>query len=330
MKKILGSATLLFLILIAIGASKKENSGKTSESTANTSPTETSPVNQTGPAHEAPKDTVSLNNEWENEELITIEGYSDHVMEIGISADGKYLLFNDNNDPNKDMHWSIRIDDRTYKYMGKVENTISPTVDGTPSFDNEGNLYFTTLKSYGDGYKTIYKSGFKDGVAIKPEAVDGNIYVQKNSGKILWISLDPDISNDGKYLFYSEGMFTLGTDFPNPFNVRGAERVGNTFVKMDDNIFTNVNTSNLEYAPTISTNGLELYFSRIDISGSKPKFLGIYVATRSSVNVPFGVPARIEAISGKVEAPVLSANEKTLYYHKLDGRVFKAYRVTRK
>ena len=35
------------------------------------------------------------------------------------------------------------------------------------------------------------------------------------------------------------------------------------------------------------------------------------------------------AITGDVEAPVLSGDETGLYYHRMDGGVFNVYRVTK-
>ena len=55
----------------------------------------------------------------------------------------------------------------------------------------------------------------------------------------------------------------------------------------------------------------------------------IYTATRSSTSEPFGKPRKIEAITGFAEAPALSPDEKSLYYHvNVSGR-FVIYRVTR-
>ena len=271
--------------------------------------------------------SASSNHEWSNEELITVEGYDGNAMEIGISADDAYLLFNDKQKPNKDMHWASRMDDRTYRYEGKVKNTVSPTVDGTPSFDGGDTLYFTTLKTMPQDGKSMYKARFVDGVAIDLTPIEGDIYVlgENKPGK-RWISLDPDISDDGMSLYYSEGYFSGGM-FPHPFNVRGATLTNGRFMKMDDAILAHVNTDDLEYAPAISADGLELYFTRVDAKALNP--LGIFVAKRTSKTEPFGMPEKIEAITGLVEAPVLSGDEKSLYYHRMHRGKFRVFRVTR-
>lgn len=282
------------------------------------------------PVYRAEQDIPS--DEWYNEERITIRGYTADAMEVGISQDGRYLLFNDWKGHDKDIHWAERIDETTYQYKGTVKNTVSPVVDGTPSFDAAGNLYFTSLKSYPKDIRTIYKAGFKDGVALEPVPIDGDIYITDRNkiGKELWVSLDPDVSDDGTFMFYSEGCFRPGVGFPYPFKVRGARKVAGTYVKIDERILTNINTKNMEYAPAISSNGLELFFTRIAKVRGRPKFIGIFVARRESVQEPFSRPEKIMAITGDVEAPVLSGDENHLYYHRKDGGRFMVYRVTRK
>jgi Tol biopolymer transport system component len=86
-----------------------------------------------------------------------------------------------------------------------------------------------------------------------------------------------------------------------------------------------VNTSkNLEYAPAISSSGLELFFTRLE--GTSPV---IYVATRTDATSPFGAPRKITAATGFVEGPTLTPDEDSLYYHKREGNLFVIYRVTR-
>jgi hypothetical protein len=41
------------------------------------------------------------------------------------------------------------------------------------------------------------------------------------------------------------------------------------------------------------------------------------------------VPQKIQAATGFVEGPSLSADEKSLYYHKREADLFVIYRVTR-
>ena len=162
------------------------------------------------------------------------------------------------------------------------------------------------------------------------EPVKGNIYIRNIPQQGTWISLDPDISDDGSLLFYSEGRFSPGVGFPYPFNVRGAVRKGSGFTRVDDRILANVNTDSLEYAPAISANGLELFFTRISRVNGRPEMVGIYTARRKTVSEPFSRPEKIMAITGEVEAPVLSGDENRLYYHRMNNGAFRVYRVTRR
>ena len=272
------------------------------------------------------------NHEWANEELITIQGYEHDAMEIGISPGGEYLLFNDRHKkPDKDIHWASRVNDTTYRYEGTVENTVTPTVDATPEFDGLGNLFYTTLKSRPQDGQTMYRASWQPGVAVDPQPVEGDIYVQprQENGKN-WISLDPDVSADGRFLFYSEGLFGSAV-FPYPFNVRGAELVGDEYKKISDELLANVNSDQLEYAPAISDDGLELFFTRIERrEGDAELSHGIYVTRRDSIAEPFNQPERITAITGFMEAPVLSGDEQHLYYHRMHQGRFQMFRVRRK
>jgi Tol biopolymer transport system component len=85
-----------------------------------------------------------------------------------------------------------------------------------------------------------------------------------------------------------------------------------------------INTGGLNYAAAISVGELELFFTRL--AGNSP---AIYVATRSNASSPFNRPKKIATITGFVEAPTLSPDEKSLYFHKRDNGRFVIYRVTR-
>ncbi len=270
---------------------------------------------------------------FENEELITILGYSGDAMEVDITFDGQMLMFNDRVlvVPHKNIHWASRIDDVTFQYEGEVEGINSTQVDSTPSFDEIGNVYYTSLVTCFDTdpdlrYKSVFKGLVEDGVLVRSELLE-NIYVGQNG----WISLDPDVSSNGRFLFYTQNSF----DPMNPsfavttWNVRGAERDDDGgFAPVDDATFDDINTDAFEYAPTISNDGLEMYFTRADISLGG--ILGIYKATRESIDEPFqAVDIPVAAITGVVEAPAFNGDETALYYHREVDGVFKIFRVTR-
>ena len=270
--------------------------------------------------------------EFSGEEKITILGYDKNGMEVDITADGEVLMFNDrvkDGPPNKNIHWASRIDDKTYQYEGEVTEINTDEVDGTPSFDAGGNVYFTSLGSYfpapgnTDAFKSIYKGSF-DGRHVTNVSIVENLYV----GEIRWISLDPDISNSGRFLFYTHSH-TGDTGFFDLMDIRGAtSNPARGFDRIDDALFANINTDKLEYAPTISNDGLEMYFTRADLSTAT--ILGIFKTTRASVDEAFAATgATVSAITGIVEAPSFNGDETALYYHREVGGVFEIFRVTR-
>jgi hypothetical protein len=90
---------------------------------------------------------------------------------------------------------------------------------------------------------------------------------------------------------------------------------------------SSVNRANqLTYAASISANGLELFFTRAKRTGGIPT---VYRATRSGPDKPFRHVQPVAAITGFAEAPTLSADGTTLYYHRLVGSTFQIWSVTR-
>lgn len=92
-------------------------------------------------------------------------------------------------------------------------------------------------------------------------------------------------------------------------------------------IFAKVNTDSLEYAPALSADGLELYFTRV--AGfwlmRKPR---IFHARRANLDAAFGKAVELESIEGFVEGPSIAA-DYTLYFHRrLDDR-YAIWRLSR-
>ena len=87
-----------------------------------------------------------------------------------------------------------------------------------------------------------------------------------------------------------------------------------------------VNSRALEYAPCVSDDGLELYFTRWEPGRGVP---GIYVASRTGAGRAFGIPQRVAAAEGFVEGPTLSPDGRRLYFHKKVGNRFRIFRIER-
>jgi hypothetical protein len=134
-------------------------------------------------------------------------------------------------------------------------------------------------------------------------------------------------------MIVADGTFTGGA-FPSTADLIWLQNVEGTFKRPDDSLalLAAVNTSDaLEYAPELSADGLELYFTRFTPSWllilSDPP--AIYVAKRTSTADSFSTPEYIKAMEGFVEAPTLSPDGRSLYFHKKVGNRHEIWRVTR-
>jgi hypothetical protein len=148
-------------------------------------------------------------------------------------------------------------------------------------------------------------------------------------GKPGIVTFDAEISSDGQFLYGADGDLSGGGP-PKTADIFIARRAGGRFERMADSaqVMANVNTSALEYAPAISSDGLELFFTRLRGALLWRK-LTIEHATRKNIDAAFGPSRTIDSITGFVEAPSISSNGKELYYHAKTDEVLRVYRVTR-
>ena len=257
---------------------------------------------------------------FSGETPVTVTGYADDAMEPFISKDGQYLLFNNSNaDPTKtELFYATRVDDHTFTARGVIKGANSPALDAVASMDTSGNLYFISTRSYDASLSTVYTARFSGGSVTPPQLVPGISLLKSGM-----LNFDAEISGDGATLWFDDGKFSGGA-LPNTASIVVADRQGAGFIRRTDSatLLASVNAVGLNYAPSISADGLELYFSRIaDPARPAPR---IYRASRTSVTAAFAAPQKVAAIIGFVEAPSLSADGHILYYHK---RVHGKYRI---
>jgi Tol biopolymer transport system component len=261
-----------------------------------------------------------------NPQPVTLIGYSGHAMEPFISRDGRMLLFNNSNDPNEntELHWAERVTDVSFRYRGKIDGANSPALDGVPSLDQDGLLYFVTTRSYEATLSTIYRVRFRKGVATDPELVKG---LSLNTPGM--VNFDLEISADGQWLIGVDGDLT-GGPVPRSADMFLARRIGDGFERFKNSaaLMREINTPDLEYAPAISADGRELFFTRMSGALFWRKFT-IEHAVRATADEPFGPPKTIAAIEGVVEAPSLSSDGRTLYYHAKVDDLYRLFAVTR-
>ncbi|HEY0796238.1 MAG TPA: hypothetical protein VGD64_10695 [Acidisarcina sp.] len=265
----------------------------------------------------APTSTV-----FQNPQRVTIAGYNGDAMEPFLSRDGKYLFFNNLNEPsvNTNLHWAERIDDLQFKYRGEIGNVNTPALEGVPSMDRSRNFYFVSNRSYDKTASTLYSGKFADGAITDIELVPGVSLAKPGI-----VNFDAEISADGDTLYFVESEFSRRGE-PKSARIMAAHRSGNTFVRdpASEAIFKTINTAGLNYAPATTASELEIFFTRTDGHS-----VGIYWAKRVNKSQPFDNPVRLAAPTGFVEAPTLSPDEKSLYYHKKEDGHLVIYRVTR-
>lgn len=259
-------------------------------------------------------------------ELVTLLSYTGDVMEPFISRDGTHLFFNNAGGPtDKDLFFATSVTPTIFQYQGAISAINSATVDGVPTVDNANRFYYVSLATYGVDLATVH-TGTWSGTAVTGSTPLTSLTFTTP----LILYFDVEVSADGSTLYLSEGDFTGGVSVPHTADLVVSVSTGSGFARDPNSaaIMANVNTGKLEYAPAISANSLELFFTRLDAATSEA---GIYRTTRSSISGVFGPPQFISAIDGFVEGPALSPDERSLYYHRLSttSGKFELYRVTR-
>ncbi len=256
-------------------------------------------------------------------QTVEIRGYHGIAMEPFITGDGQLLFFNNSNDAaaNTDLHVARRVADLTFDYVGPMSAVNTGALEGVPSVDASGELYFVSTRSYETTLSTVYRSQL-DGGGL--EIVPG---VSRKQGGI--VNFDAEISSDGQTLWIVDGDLT-GGPVPKEADLVITQRQDGGFVRAAKSaeLLAAVNSSALEYAPAISADGLELFFTRFDPKATDAA-PAIFRTTRPTLDARFATPQRVTAAEGFVEGPTLTADGKALYFHQKRGDTFVIVRATR-
>jgi hypothetical protein len=267
---------------------------------------------------------LPVTNEFVAAGCVQLDGYDGEAMEPFIVPRSGDLLFNNSNAKPEltDLHWAKRIDEGHFKYVGKIEGANSDALDAVPSVDEDGTFYFVSTRSYEQTYSTIYRGHWTNGTVTRVELVRGISHGQRP-----WVNFDAEISRDGDSLYFVDGRFS-GGPIPDSADIVIAHRRGDAFVvdTFSDVLLASVNTPALEYAPAISADRKELFFTRLD---RHTHAIGIYRVKRIGAAQPFGPAERVAAADGFVEAPALNPEGDVLYFHKLDAGRFHICRANR-
>ena len=259
---------------------------------------------------------------------VIVTGYNGNMMEPFMSRDGNTLLFNNLNaaPENTNLHWATRMNDSTFEYKGEVTGVNTTDLEGVPSLDQAGELYFVSTRNYVTTLSTLYQSEFANGIATNVRLVEGLSKMQAG-----WLNFDVEVSADGSTLYFVDGLFNQsGT--PTTADLAIAKKNGSGFQRISNSnsLLQNVNTNALEYAACISVDQLELYFTRVETPITSSSSPAIFLARRQRVDEPFGGPFRIESIRGFAEAATIAPDQKTIYFHMKENDKFGLYMIRKK
>lgn len=256
------------------------------------------------------------------------------------SRDGHFLFFNTAQHENhKDLHYAERSNGR-WVYRGEIGPDIntSKEVQGNPSMDK--HFIFLYVDS---GTKSMVRIGrFVPSTGKIRDLMDFSGIPEKQVklfAQQLHGNMGVEISADGDIIYFSRATWGL-----NGFKLgllQGSDiffvsRYNKDYVydeAKSRHIMKNINSPELDYAASISSDGLEFFFTRLNLSDMKPGKIRsrILMAKRQSVSEPFGQPVVIESIGRDsfVEGPSISNDGHELYYHKRIGNKFRIFKVSR-
>lgn len=269
---------------------------------------------------------------------VSINGLTFDAMEPFLSNDENTLFFNSlNAGGNTNLHFAQRVDDSTFNYIGILTGTVDTSanhLDAVASMDSTNRFYWVSLRNYPTIFENLH-SGFFNGTNVNDVK---RVYGNFNIPALGWIIMDAAISYQGTHLYYCNAFFdfinsSCGAGIPCEAHIGVAQKMNDsTFNKLPntDAIFSLVNDSNyLVYAPQVSLDGLEFYFTRLLKNTFNTQ---VCVAVRNNINDNFSAPQIIHQNNGFApEGPTINGNKTKLYYHQKDGtglhKIYLRYRT---
>lgn len=254
---------------------------------------------------------------------VVINGLSFDAMEPFISSNGNYLFFNNLNDGvNTRLYYATKVNDSVFNFMGELNGTnqlTPPHLDAVADMDALNTFYWTSTRNYPADLENLFHGTFSNGTVSSIGRIHGSFY--KNMPG--WLVMDHGISNDGQYMYFNNARFDGICQGPCETELGIAQKVNDsTFNKMPNSDFllhTIRDTNFIYYAPCISSDHLELYYTRFPKGAITPGTLfEICVAVRNNVNDTFSIPHVLfsELLAELIEAPSLTTDKQIMYYHK--------------
>jgi hypothetical protein len=258
---------------------------------------------------------------------VTINGLTLDAMEPFISADGKTLFFNNLNDGiTTSLFYAVKIDDTTFTCIDSLtgaNQTLIPRLDAVASSDSANNFFWVSTRDYPAKVDNYFHGTFNGTDIINTGRLHGTFYIYSPG----WLIMDAAISYDGTFLYYCNAWFNNCGALPCIAKLGIAQKQNDsTFSKLSnsDRLMQNINDTNyLVYAPNVTKDGLELYYTRILKSNLTQT--EICVSVRTNLADTFCSPSVIYASTLIPEAPALTSDQSKMYYHKKAGSVYSIF-----
>jgi hypothetical protein len=264
-----------------------------------------------------------------NDIPVTINGLAFDAMEPALSADGNALFFNSLNDGiTTSLYYAGKVNDSTFNFIGLVpivNQTVTPRLDGVASLDSLNNFYWISTRDYPTNMDNLHRIRFLTTGYTNYGRVHGDFHIYLPG----YIIMDASTSFDGNLMIYCNARFGgCVNNMPCEASMGIAQKINDSTFNKSPNTSVlmaaiNDTVNYIVYAPHLSKDGLELYYTRLLKSGTKSE---VMVSVRTNTNSAFGTPSvLVTSPSVLPEGPVLSSDMQKLYYHKKGGSVFKLF-----
>jgi len=264
-----------------------------------------------------------------NDIPVTINGLTFDAMEPALSTDGNALFFNSLNDGiTTSIYYASKVNDSVFNFIGLVpiiNQTITPHLDGVASLDSLNNLYWVSTRNYPTSYNNLQRIRFTGTGYANFGSVYGDFYINSPG----YLIMDATTNYTGNTLIYCNAFFnSCAGGAPCKSSMGIAQKLNDsTFNKVPNTnlLMSNINdtTNYIVYAPSLSKNGLELYYTRLLHSGTQTE---IMVSVRSNTAMPFSSPTLLIGAPNMLpEAATISSDNLKIYYHKKVGGIFKLF-----
>lgn len=264
---------------------------------------------------------------------VTINGLQFDAMEPSITADGNTIFFNSLNDGiSTSLYYASRVDDSTFTFMGALtgaNQSISPRLDAVASSDSANRFYWTSLRNFPTEFDNCFYGHFNGTDVVNIHRLHGTFYIYT----LGWLMMDASINYQGDLLYYTNANF--GPSYSGCNGVPCMGKIGiaqklndSTFNKLtnSDDMLQHINDTNyVVYAPNISTDGLELHYTRF-LKSNLSQGTQICVSVRTHLNDTFSLPSVLHPFSNLTpEATTLTSDQSKIYYHKKSNGLYKLF-----